>query len=63
LEQVRKDASNQEQYRRDEAEDLRILHDAQEEEITKLRTYFDEMQWELELRRGDELEKKERELA
>ena len=58
LEQTHKDASNQEQYRRDEAEDLRILHDAQEEEITKLRKQLDDAQRELELR-DEELEEKD----
>ena len=61
LEQVRKDSANQEQYRRDEAEDLRILHDAQEEEITKLRKDLDDAQRELELR-DSELEEKDLEL-
>jgi chromosome segregation ATPase len=50
LEKVRHDASHQELYRRDEAEDLRILHDAQEEEIGKLRKELDDAQRELELR-------------
>jgi chromosome segregation ATPase len=59
--QVRQDAQNQEQYRRDEAEDLRILHDAQEEEITKLRKDLDDSTRELELR-DEELEEKDREL-
>jgi hypothetical protein len=38
------DFANQEQYRRDEAEDLRILHDAQEEEIERLRKEVDDAQ-------------------
>eukprot|EP00339_Tiarina_fusa_P012716 CAMPEP_0117003322 /NCGR_PEP_ID=MMETSP0472-20121206/4680_1 /TAXON_ID=693140 ORGANISM="Tiarina fusus, Strain LIS" /NCGR_SAMPLE_ID=MMETSP0472 /ASSEMBLY_ACC=CAM_ASM_000603 /LENGTH=1783 /DNA_ID=CAMNT_0004703931 /DNA_START=212 /DNA_END=5560 /DNA_ORIENTATION=+ len=61
LAQAREDAENQEQYRRDEAEDLRILHDAQEEEITKLRKDLDDARNELELR-DSELDEKDREL-
>ena len=61
LAQAREDAENQEQYRRDEAEDLRILHDAQEEEITKLRKELDDARNELELR-DTELDEKDREL-
>lgn len=50
LDQVQEASANQEQYRRDEAEDLRILHDAQEEAITKLRKDLDDTQRELELK-------------
>lgn len=62
LERVQGEAQNAEQYRRDEAEDLRILHDAQEEEIEKLRKDLDDAQRELELRE-EELEEKEQDLA
>jgi chromosome segregation ATPase len=55
-------AESQEYYRRDEAEDLRILHDAQEVEIQKLREDFDAAQGELELR-DQELEEKDREIV
>ncbi|CAB9504237.1 myosin, heavy chain 11, smooth muscle [Seminavis robusta] len=55
LDKVKKDANNQEQYRADEAEDLRVLHDAQEEEIGRLRKALDDINRELELR-DEELE-------
>lgn len=50
LQKLRADAENQEQYRADEAEDLRVLHDAQEEEIERLRKELDGVNRELELR-------------
>ena len=50
LEKVKADAESQEQYRADEAEDLRVLHDAQEEEIERLRKELDYVNRELELR-------------
>jgi chromosome segregation ATPase len=50
LSQAQQAAASQENYRRDEAEDLRILHDAQEEEITKLRKQLEEAQKELDMR-------------
>ena len=62
LERVQAEAQGSERYRRDEAEDLRILHDAQEQEIEKLRKDLDDAQRELELRE-EELEEKELDLA
>ena len=50
LEKAHTDAKNQEAYRADEAEDLRVLHDAQEEEIERLRKEVDDLNHELELR-------------
>ena len=50
LDKVKSDSKNQEQYRADEAEDLRVLHDAQEEEIERLRKELDDLNRELELR-------------
>lgn len=50
LQEAQQAAANQESYRRDEAEDLRILHDAQEDEIIKLRKRLEDTQKELELR-------------
>lgn len=58
LAQVKEASVNQEQYRRDEAEDLRILHDAQEEEITKLRKALEDAQKELEIK-AEELDEKD----
>lgn len=55
LAQAQQAADSQEHYRRDEAEDLRILHDAQEEEITTLRKQLEDAQKELEMR-DEELE-------
>eukprot|EP00980_Cylindrotheca_fusiformis_P020312 scaffold7344_cov145-Cylindrotheca_fusiformis.AAC.10 len=59
LAQVKEASANQEQYRRDEAEDLRILHDAQEGEITKLRKALEDTQKELEIK-AEELGEKDR---
>jgi chromosome segregation ATPase len=50
LSQAQQAAASQENYRRDEAEDLRILHDAQEEEITTLRKQLEDARKELEMR-------------
>jgi len=50
LGQAKEQSVNEEQYRRDEAEDLRILHDAQEEEIVKLRKKLEDAQKELAFR-------------
>lgn len=50
LSQAQQAAASQEHYRRDEAEDLRILHDAQEEEIQQLRKQVEEARKELEMR-------------
>ena len=62
LDKVQHVAENQEHYRRDEAEDLRILHDAQEVEIEKMKKELDDARGELELR-DQELEEKDRELG
>ena len=61
LDKVEHVAVSQEHYRRDEVEDLRILHDAQEAEIEKTKKELDEAREELELR-DQELEEKDREL-
>lgn len=50
LTQAKEHSVNEEQYRKDEAEDLRILHDAQEEEIVKLRKKLEDAQKELAFR-------------
>ncbi|CAJ1945652.1 unnamed protein product [Cylindrotheca closterium] len=50
LAQAKEQSVDEEQYRRDEAEDLRILHDAQEEEIVKLRKKLEDAQKELAFR-------------
>lgn len=62
LAEARQSAKNQEQYRRDEAEDLRVLHDAQEEQITKLQKELEDAQRELDLR-DDELEELKQKLS
>jgi chromosome segregation ATPase len=61
LAQVKEASVNQEQYRRDEAEDLRILHDAQEEEITKLRKELEDAQKEIEIK-AEEMDDKDKTL-
>jgi chromosome segregation ATPase len=58
---IRSEAETREQYRMDEAEDLRVLHDAQEEEITRLRKEVEDALREIEMR-DQELEEKERAL-
>ncbi len=55
LAEAQQAAASQENYRRDEAEDLRILHDAQEEEISNLRKQLEEARKEVEIRE-EELE-------
>jgi len=55
LAESRQQAKNQEQYRKDEAEDLRMIQDANESEIVRLEKEFDESSRELELR-DEELE-------
>ena len=55
LAESRQQAKNQEQYRKDEAEDLRMIQDAHEAEIVRLEKELDEVTKELELR-DDELE-------
>eukprot|EP00529_Nitzschia_sp_RCC80_P019124 CAMPEP_0113499500 /NCGR_PEP_ID=MMETSP0014_2-20120614/31783_1 /TAXON_ID=2857 /ORGANISM="Nitzschia sp." /LENGTH=512 /DNA_ID=CAMNT_0000393683 /DNA_START=257 /DNA_END=1792 /DNA_ORIENTATION=+ /assembly_acc=CAM_ASM_000159 len=62
LAEARQSAKNQEQYRRDEAEDLRVLHDAQEEQISKLQKELDDVQRELDLR-DEELEELKQSLS
>eukprot|EP00934_Nitzschia_sp_Nitz4_P000179 Nitzschia sp. Nitz4//scaffold481_size5438//445//4998//NITZ4_009224-RA/size5438-processed-gene-0.2-mRNA-1//-1//CDS//3329552871//179//frame0 len=59
---AQKAAASQEDYRRDEAEDLRILHDAQEEEIVQLRKRLEDSQREMELR-DVEMEERQKELS
>ena len=61
LEKVKKQAAHQEQYRQEEADDLRLLNDAQEEELGKLRHDLDEAVKELE-QRDRELEERNEEL-
>jgi chromosome segregation ATPase len=63
LAEARQSAKNQEQYRADEAEDLRILHDAQEEQIAKLQKELDDTQRELDLREEELEEMKQNALA
>ena len=55
LAESRQQAKNQEQYRKDEAEDLRMIQDAHEAEIVRLEKELDEATKELELR-DEELE-------
>ena len=55
LAESRQQAKNQEQYRKDEAEDLRMIQDAHEAEIVRLEKELDESMKELELR-DDELD-------
>jgi DNA repair exonuclease SbcCD ATPase subunit len=55
LAESRQQAKNQEQYRKDEAEDLRMIQDANESEIVRLEKELDEATRELELR-DEELE-------
>jgi len=62
IKKIKAEAEIQEQYRRDEADDLRVLNDAQEEEIDALRKQLQEALEEVEVR-DQELEEKERELA
>jgi chromosome segregation ATPase len=50
LAESRQQAKNQEQYRKDEAEDLRMIQDAHEAEIVRLEKELDEATNELELR-------------
>eukprot|EP00977_Amphora_coffeiformis_P010962 scaffold2599_cov131-Amphora_coffeaeformis.AAC.3 len=50
LEKVKAQADHEEQYRREEADDLRLLNDAQEEEIERLKKNLDETVKELEMR-------------
>ncbi len=50
LAESRQQAKNQEQYRKDEAEDLRMIQDAHEAEIVRLEKELDEATKELELR-------------
>lgn len=50
LAESRQQAKNQEQYRKDEAEDLRCIQDSHEEEIKRLKKELDEATRELELR-------------
>ena len=57
--QLKADAESQEQYRRDEADDLRVLNDAQEEEIDRLRKQLEEALQEIEMREQELEEKKE----
>jgi chromosome segregation ATPase len=61
LEKTKAQAVHQEQYRQEEADDLRLLNDAQEEEIQRLRSDLDEAVKELELR-DRELEERNNEL-
>jgi chromosome segregation ATPase len=56
LASVKELTANQDQYRRDEAEDLRILHDAQEEEITTLRNELEKLEKELSYKKNLEQE-------
>lgn len=49
LEQVKAQAEHQEEYRQEEADDLRLLNDAQEEEIERLRKDLEDSVRELEL--------------
>lgn len=55
LAESRQQAKNQEQYRKDEAEDLRMIQDAHEAEIVRLEKELEESTKELELR-DEELE-------
>ena len=50
LEKVKKQAQHQEQYRQEEADDLRLLNDAQEEELERLRKDLDNAVKDLEQR-------------
>jgi chromosome segregation ATPase len=52
---LKANAESQEQYRRDEADDLRVLSDAQEEEIDDLRKQLEDALREVDMR-GQELE-------
>lgn len=61
LTQIKADADAQEQYRKEEAEDLRVLADAQEEEMEKLRMQLEEALSEIELREQELEEKKNEE--
>ena len=61
LEKVKAQAEHEEQYRREEADDLRLLNDAQEEEIEKLRNQLDEAVKELEIRE-QELEERNQDM-
>ncbi|KAL3925616.1 MAG: hypothetical protein SGILL_000290 [Bacillariaceae sp.] len=61
LAESRQQAQNQEQYRKDEAEDLRMIQDAHEGEIARLEKDVDEAQRELELR-DEELEEMKQKL-
>jgi len=47
---VKADAEQQESYRREEAEDLRVLNDAQEDEIELLRKQLEDAAHEIEIR-------------
>lgn len=50
LSRVKANAETQEQYRREEADDLRVLSDAQEEELESLRKQLEEALQEIEMR-------------
>lgn len=62
LAESRQQAKNQEQYRKDEAEDLRMIQDAHESEIVRLEKQLDEATKELELR-DEELEEVKQKLT
>lgn len=56
--QVKAEAERQEQYRREEADDLRVLNDAQEEEIEILKKQLEDASKEIKMR-DRELQEKE----
>jgi chromosome segregation ATPase len=61
LDQAKTQAEHQERYRQEEADDLRLLNDAQEEEIQRLRMEMEEALKEVDIRE-QELEERYREL-
>lgn len=61
LENVKEQAEHQEHYRQEEADDLRVLNDAQDEEIERLRKDLEETMKELEIRE-QELEERNQEI-
>ena len=62
LEKVKAQADHEEQYRREEADDLRLLNDAQEEEIERLKKSLDETVKELEMREQELEERNQSEM-
>jgi len=60
---IKASMESQEQYRRDEADDLRVLNDAQEEEIDALRKQLDEALAEIEMREQELEEAREQEAS